>query len=140
MPPRLISLQANKAMATFFGNSLDQIGQGYANPSAGPGQSWQPPMSLMQGQGDFGSQLRGWATQLMQNNQAGGGPPPNPPATGGGVGQTGNWMQDTGPMAGNAGPPATGASLAGNFGQPPNPPAGNATTGAPAGGASSPTL
>src|SRR5882672_12269565 len=113
MPPRLISLQANKAMATFFGNSLDQIGQGYANPSAGPGQSWQPPMSLMQGQGDFGSQLRGWATQLMQNNQAGGGPPPNPPATGGGVGQTG----DMGPMAGDTGLP--GALSTNNIGQPP---------------------
>jgi len=64
---------------------LGSIGQGYANPAAGSGQSWSPPMSFMQGPGDFRSHLQAWAAQRfpsMQNNDAGGpaGPPANPPA------------------------------------------------------------
>ena len=120
-------------MASIFGNSLDQIGQGYANPP----------------QGSFSGMSPFWQNsvpQILQNAafsslfQGRGGPPANPPATGGGVGQAGGWMQNTAPMAGDAGQPAPSASLADNFGQPPNPPAASATAGTPGGGMPSQTL
>src|SRR5258706_220303 len=116
---------------TVYGPPLNQLGQ--PNPN--------PPQAGFSAPG-----LSPFWQQISQNPafsslfQRGGGPPANPPATGGDSGQAGTWMQNMGPLAGDAGQPMTGASLASNFGQPPSPPAANAMGGAPAGGAPSQTL
>src|SRR5712664_1261557 len=93
-----------------FGNSLDQIGQGYASPPAGsgqPGGQLRSFQDIMRGPGDFRSRLQQFISQgqgppanpgsdamihpanppATGDNQFGGAPPPqpppNPPASGG---------------------------------------------------------
>src|SRR5258707_9469457 len=120
-------------MATLLGNSLDQIGQGYANPpQTGFSATGMSPMWQNILQNPAFASLRQAAGNPQNSNYAGifpsdaAGPPPNPPAT-----QNFNY-----PVSPPAFPPATGDNQSGGASAIPSIASapGSAAGGAPAGG------